>query len=129
MWMPSKLAAGVARARSKNLHVWTAGYARWLARSAPARARAAFVPGGGPRHLLFAFCDHYEPHWKNTDLGIAAARVRAWLDGYPALVEPYRDSEGRPPRHSFFFPGEEYQPGYLDALASLARRGPLVSGN
>jgi len=123
MWMPSKLAAGVARARSKNLHVWTAGYARWLARTAPARARAAFVPGGGPRHLLFAFCDHYEPHWKNTDLAIGAERVRAWLDGYPALVGPYRDSEGRPPRHSFFFPGEEYQPGYLDALASLARRG------
>ena len=49
--------------------------------------------------------------------------MRAWLHGYPALVAPYRDSEGRPPRHSFFFPGEEYQPGYLDALASLARRG------
>jgi hypothetical protein len=114
--------AAVSRARGKNLHVWTAGYARWLARSAPARVRAAFS-SDGPRHLLFAFCDHYEPHWKNTDLGIAAARVRAWLDGYPALVEPYRDSEGRPPRHSFFFPGEEYQPGYLDALASLARRG------
>ena len=49
--------------------------------------------------------------------------MRAWLHGYPALVDPYRDSDGLPPRHSFFFPGEEYQPAYLDALASLARRG------
>ena len=49
--------------------------------------------------------------------------MRAWLDGYPALAEPFRDADGRPPRHSFFFPGEEYRPGYLDALASLARRG------
>ena len=56
-------------------------------------------------------------------VAVGAERVRAWLDGYPALVGPYRDSDGRPPRHSFFFPGEEYQPGYLDALASLARRG------
>jgi hypothetical protein len=123
MWKGNPLTAVMARARSKNLHVWTAGYARWLARTAPARARAAFTPGGGPRHLLFAFCDHYEPHWKNTDVGIGAERVRAWQHGYPALVGPYRDSEGLPPRHSFFFPGEEYQPGYLDALASLARRG------
>src|SRR3954469_12563031 len=123
MSLPRPLATAMARARSKNLHVWTAGYARWLARSAPTRARAAITPGAGPRHLLFAFCDHYEPHWKNTDVAVGTERVRAWLDGYPALVGPYRDNEGSRPRHSFFFPGEEYQPGYLDALASLARRG------
>jgi hypothetical protein len=119
--MPNPFTAAISRARNRNLHVWTAGYARWLARSTPARARAAFT--SGPRHLLFALCDHYEPHWKNTDLAIGAERVRAWLHGYPTLVGPYRDSDGRPPRHSFFFPGEEYQPGYLDALGSLARRG------
>jgi len=117
------LSAALARARGKNLHVWTGGYARWLARSAAARARAALKRDGGPRHLLFAFCDHYEPHWKNTDVAIGTERVRAWLHGYPALVDPFRDSEGLRPRHSFFFPGEEYQPAYLDALASLARRG------
>jgi hypothetical protein len=123
MPLPNPLAAAMARVRNKNLHVWTAGYARWLARSAPARARAAFTPGAGPRHLLFAFCDHYEPHWKNTDVARGTDRVRAWLHGYPALAGPYRDADGLPPRHSFFFPGEEYQPAYLDALASLARRG------
>jgi hypothetical protein len=123
MSLPNPLAAAMARVRNKNLHVWTAGYARWLARTTPARARAAFTPGGGPRHLLFALCDHYEPHWKNTDVGVGTERVRTWLHGYPALVGPYRDSDGLPPRHSFFFPGEEYQPAYLDALASLARRG------
>ncbi len=110
MSLPNPLAAAMARVRNKNLHVWTAGYARWLARTTPARARAAFTPGGGPRHLLFALCDHYEPHWKNTDVGVGTERVRAWLHGYPALVGPYRDSDGLPPRHSFFFPGEEYRP-------------------
>jgi hypothetical protein len=45
------------------------------------------------------------------------------MEGYPALVERFRDSDGRPPRHSFFFPGEEYEPGYLDSLGDLARRG------
>jgi hypothetical protein len=123
MALPNPLSGVLARVRRKNLHVWTAGYARWLARSAPVRARAALTPGGGPRHLLFAFCDHYEPHWKNTDVAIGTERVRAWLHGYPALAGPFRDSDGLPPRHSFFFPGEEYQPAYLDALASLARDG------
>jgi hypothetical protein len=61
--------------------------------------------------------------WKNRDRAVGVERVRAWHHGYPTMAGPFRDSEGRPPRHSFFFPGEEYQPEYLDALASLARRG------
>jgi hypothetical protein len=123
-----KVAAGLDRARGKNLHVWTAGYARWLAGSAATRtavrARSVLgLQGGGPRHLLFAFCDHYEPLWKTTDRAAGRERVRAWHRLYPELAAPFRDADGRPPRHSFFFPGEEYEPGYLDDLADLARRG------
>jgi hypothetical protein len=119
-----KVTAGFERLRKRNLHTWTAGYARWLAESAVPRARTALAAGSrGPRHLLFAFCDHYEPLWKTRDRGVGAERVRAWLNGYPALAAPFRDADGRQPRHSFFFPGEEYGTDYLDALASLARRG------
>jgi len=117
---------GLAQLKKKNLHGWAGGYLRWMAQSAVPRARAALasgVGGDGPRHLLFAFCDHYEPHWKNTDHARGSERVRAWLHRYPALAGPFRDSDGRPPRHSFFFPGEEYAPDYLDDLASLARLG------
>ena len=127
--MPGKvmerIRQGAKALRDKNLHVWTAGYARWAARATAGRAAAALrrEPARGPRHLLFAFCDHYEPLWKTKDRGVGAARVRAWSEGYPALTADFRDSDGRAPRHSFFFPGEEYEPGYLDALAELARRG------
>jgi hypothetical protein len=114
----------LARARSKNLHLWGAGYARWVARTALPRARASFrPPGAGPRHLLFAFCDHFEPLWRTEDRARGAARVRAWQSGYPALAASFRDADGRPPRHSFFFPGEDYAPDYLEGLADLARRG------
>src|SRR5262249_13334178 len=34
-----------------------------------------------------------------------------------------RDSDGRPPRHTFFFPIEEYEKAYVDALAGLCRAG------
>ncbi len=45
------------------------------------------------------------------------------MDGYPRLARQFRDADGRPPRHSFFFPGEQYAPMYLDALAEMSRAG------
>lgn len=33
------------------------------------------------------------------------------------------DDDGRPPRHTFFYPQEEYEPGCLDALSGLTRDG------
>jgi hypothetical protein len=78
---------------------------------------------GGPRHLLFAICDHYEPKWAGASPSVAAERVEFWVRTYPELARRFRDADGRPPRHSFFFPGEEYEPAYLDALGALARAG------
>jgi hypothetical protein len=49
--------------------------------------------------------------------------VRVWEDRYPRVLGSFRDAGGRPPRHSFFFPGEEYEPEYLDRLARLAKAG------
>jgi hypothetical protein len=71
---------------------------------------------------LFALCDHYEPHWGKAPNDVATKRVEAWAEHYPKLGR-FRDSDGRPPRHGFFFPGEEYQPHYLDHLATLAKGG------
>jgi hypothetical protein len=119
----ARLQQGLAQIKKKNFHTWTPGYLRWLAQSAVPRARVAIDGHAGPRHLLFAFCDHYEPHWKNKDPVRGEERVRAWLHRYPTMVGPFRDADGFAPRHSFFFPGEEYRPEYLDALATLARAG------
>ena len=107
----------ISRLRKKNLHTWLPGYARDLA------ARALRPRFGGLRHLLFALCDHYEPLWGSAGADQGRARVAAWSSGYPTLAEGFRDAEGRPPRHSFFFPGEQYAAEYLEPLADLARRG------
>jgi hypothetical protein len=50
-------------------------------------------------------------------------RVARWEDAYPKLAREFRDASGRPPRHTFFFPGEQYAPRYLEALGRLARAG------
>jgi hypothetical protein len=106
----------LARLTRKNLHTWLPGYARWLA----TRPRPKL---DGPRHLLFAFCDHYEPLWGDAPAAVGEARVRAWEENYPKLAGDFRDADGRPPRHSFFFPGEQYAPSYLERLGRLARGG------
>jgi hypothetical protein len=35
----------------------------------------------------------------------------------------FRDRDGRPPRHTFFYPIDEYEPEPVDALAALCRKG------
>lgn len=106
------------RIANKNLHTWLGGYARHLGRLALGRRSER------PSHLLFAVCDHYEPLWgKTTPLDVGDARVEAWENRYPILAEQFRDADGLPPRHSFFFPGEEYDPRFLERLARLAAAG------
>jgi hypothetical protein len=107
----------VKRLGDKQLHRWMRGYARHLAR----RARAPAVRE--PRHLLFAVCDHFEPLWGKPPQAVGERRVEAWRRGYPELAAAFRDADGHPPRHTFFFPGEEYAPSFLDGLGELARRG------
>lgn len=110
------------RLRRKNLERWLPA---WLLDRARLRIRRAERAGGdeGPRHLLFSFCDHYEPLWGGASLETGRARVQAWREGYPRLADRFRDADGRPPQHSFFFPGEQYDESTLSMLAELARAG------
>lgn len=75
------------------------------------------------RHLFFCLCDHFEPFRDGRDVEEARALAKSWIDAYPASVEPFRDREGHPPRHTFFYPQEDYDPEILDRLAELCRRG------
>ena len=74
---------------------------------------------GQPVHVLLCLADHYEPKLGRPSASVADERVRSWVENYPRLFARFRDSDGRPPRHTFFYPPEEYEPEYLDALAGL----------
>jgi hypothetical protein len=39
------------------------------------------------------------------------------------MAGQFRDADGRPPQHTFFYPIEEYAPELLDRLATLCRQG------
>ena len=48
--------------------------------------------------------------------------MRDWLERYPVLAARHKDSDGRPPQHTWFYPAEAYDPEYLDDLARLCHQ-------
>ena len=113
----ARLPAPLRRIADKRLH-WVPG---WLLD----RARKAYHPRpSGTRHLLFALCDHYEPlHGEGTSLTTGLERVARWRRRYPELAGGFRDASGRHPRHSFFFPGEQYDPTLIEPIAEMVEMG------
>jgi hypothetical protein len=99
------------------------GYDRWLIPYIRQRCRRRPLQPEQPVHLLLCIADHYEPDWGKPSSAIAQARVDRWVREYPRVLGQFRDSDGRPPRHSFFYPLETYNPAHLDALAELCRGG------
>lgn len=53
------------------------------------------VPAKWPKHILFTFTDHFEPHDQAT--------VDAWIESYTAMADQRSDADGRRPQHSFFW--------------------------
>jgi hypothetical protein len=76
-----------------------------------------------PRHVFICIADHYEPKWKSADVATQRARVRKWIEEYPRSVEGIKDSAGRPPQHTFFYPEEEYEHEHLERLSELCGQG------
>jgi hypothetical protein len=73
--------------------------------------------------VLLCIADHYEPKCGRAGPAVARRRVERWVQEYHGLFGHFRDSDGRPPRHTFFYPIEEYEPEYVEALAGLCRAG------
>jgi hypothetical protein len=102
--------------RNRGLDTWLLSYMRECGkRRTPRRGEVI--------HVLLCIADHYEPKRGNASPAVADERVRCWLENYSDLFGDFRDSDGRPPRHTFFFPQDEYESRHLDALAALCRQG------
>jgi hypothetical protein len=70
-----------------------------------------------------AIADHWEPYWQRASDEVAGERVAVWVKRWPEIARRHGDSNGRPPQYTFFYPQEEYQPRFLDALAEMRRLG------
>src|SRR5262249_23728529 len=74
-------------------------------------------------HVLLCVVDHFEPQADSASVALARARVDGWVEAYPRQFRRFRDSDGRPPRHTFFYPMEVYDPDHLHALSALCTAG------
>jgi hypothetical protein len=105
--------------QSKHILIWLGSYVR------DRRLRSGSmkkIEGDKPVHILFCMVDHFEPISEGSTREQERERMRDWLERYPALARKHCDSDGRPPQHSWFYPGENYQAEYLDGLARLCQQ-------
>jgi hypothetical protein len=107
----------LSRIANKHVHRWIGGWGLHVLRN------LAATPTKATKHVLFSTCDHYEPLWGGAGAAQGRARVDRWEKEYPAFAGAFRDADGKPPRHTFFFPGEQYAGEYLAALGRLSRAG------
>ena len=110
-------AAGYLLLRSKSMHIWMFSHIGYVIKNALASKPR------GLTHIMFCFVDHYEPKWENPAREIEKERVDTWLKKYPELADRWRDSDGKSPQHTWFYPAEEYEQDHLEKLSALCRRG------
>jgi hypothetical protein len=77
----------------------------------------------GDVHLLLCITDHFEPKLGQASPSLARQRVQRWMTEYPRLFGRFQDADGRPPRHSFFVPQDEYEAEHVDGVTELCRAG------
>lgn len=94
---------------------------RWLP-AYLARSRRRPVPSAQiPCHVFLAVCDHFEP-FHDTDKAGALRAMEDWEQAWPRIVDSFCDSSGRGPRHTFFFPIEQYDAEVLGRLSAICAR-------
>lgn len=102
--------------RKKHMDIWIGSYVRQKLQGKPKVA--------GTQHIMFCFVDHYEPQWGRPDsIEIERQRVDRWYNEYPRSFGHIKDADGHLPKHSFFYPEEEYRKEHLDKLESLCAQG------
>jgi hypothetical protein len=102
--------------RHRNMQNWIGSYLFPNERTEP-------VAPSQPVDLFVAICDHWEPLCYGASHATAMERVNRWVYQYPKAFSQFRDFNGRPPQHTFFYPQDEYRPEYLDAIAELCAEG------
>jgi hypothetical protein len=80
-------------------------------------------------HLIISLADHFEPAylpetpWLYARRDEQARRLERWCSEYPKIFDRWRDADGRPFRHTYFYPAEQYDEGLLQQLAEHCQDG------
>jgi hypothetical protein len=78
---------------------------------------------------MLSLADHFEPAivpgdgWGRAPLSEQRRRVEFWSRNYPKIFDRWRDHDGHPIKHTYFYPAEQYDKDILDELSSHCRQG------
>jgi len=83
----------------------------------------------GKVHLIIALADHFEPsilpgrgsEYASRDE--QERRLDHWCKEYPRSADTWRDIDGYPFRHTYFYPAEQYDRGRIERLADHCGQG------
>lgn len=128
--MELAIVIAVALAAGATLFLAAAGWQirrrhmdRWLPAYFRERERYQAPKAGDEIHVILCIADHYEPKAAKATPEQARQRVATWVEQYPKQFGQFKDSDGRTPRHTFFFPIDEYEREHVEALVPLCRAG------
>lgn len=80
-------------------------------------------------HLVFCLADHFEPAIMpglgeaRAERSIQEERLERWCREIPKAVHEWRDADGFPFRHTYFYPAEQYDQGLIERLAGHCHDG------
>jgi hypothetical protein len=86
-------------------------------------------PPSTSAHLIIALADHFEPAivpeapHQYASLSEQEQRLEEWCREYPKIFSRWRDSDGRPFRHTYFSPAEQYHQSLTERLADHCHEG------
>ena len=102
----------------------------YAAKAFPGAAlRGLARPVSGPVHIILAVADHFEPAidpedgLKRVSRNEQERRLEWWRAEYPKAADRWRDSQGHPFVHTYFYPAEQYDEGLLEILADHCHSG------
>lgn len=97
------------------------GAEQWLWPYLTRKRNSVRISPEQPLHACIAVCDHFEP-LHHTDKAGALRAIGDWQKNWPDLVSQHRDSSGRGPRHTYFYPIEQYDGDLIAPVAELCVR-------
>lgn len=99
----------------KNIHIWLPAHVKNVLSD-------KYVPRF-PLHIVFSLVDHFEPFWNGAGKETALRRTLRWREKIGEVLGRFRDADDRTPRHTFFYPLEEYDPRILDIIKDICEQG------
>ena len=87
------------------------------------------LPKVRPLHIILGVADHFEPAVQPrtpreiTDQSHRNLRLKEWCRAYPRAVDSWRDDDGHPFRHTYFYPAEQYDEAVIDLLVEHCHAG------